>query len=156
MFFLWQKISKEDIRMNQKKLLAAFLFSILLILVGCQNGAKDTTTENSTPASQGNETKQEEVQEITATIEIFDLEDKKVESKTVELKDKQSLMEVLKENFEVDETNGFINGVGELRANSDEKQYIAIKVNGELAAVGANDLIIEDGDVVSLSLEVWE
>lgn len=144
--------------MNQKKFFAALLFSILLILVGCQNGADNNTTkENGNTTNQGTDTAQEEeVQALTASIELLDLEDNEVDAKTVEFEEGQSLMDVLKENYEVDETDGFINGVDELVANSEEQQFISIEVNGELAVVGANELILEDGDEISLSLEVWE
>lgn len=133
--------------MKQRKLFAALLFSILLILVGCQNGAETETNE-------GSNTSQEDV--ITASIELLDLEDNEVEAKTVEFEEGQSLMDVLKENFEVEEADGFINGIGDLHADSNEQQFISIEVNDEMAMVGANDLILEDGDKVTLSLEVWE
>lgn len=65
----------------------------------------------------------------------------------------KTLMEVVKANAKVNEKDGFINMVNDLKADSSNNEFIAIYVNGEMAQVGANDLLLKSGDVVQFKLE---
>jgi urease gamma subunit len=70
--------------------------------------------------------------------------------------DGKTLMEVVKEVAEVQEADGFINGVNDMVADPDKKEFIGIYVNGEMAMVGANDLVVNSGDEVEFKKETWE
>lgn len=68
----------------------------------------------------------------------------------------ESLMEILKDNFIVIEDKGFLNGVDDLVANPDDKEFLSIYVNEEMAMTGATDIYLNNGDTVKISIENWE
>lgn len=68
----------------------------------------------------------------------------------------KTLMESIKSIAEVEEKDGFINGIEDMVANPDEKEFIAIYVNNEMAMVGANDLVLKSGDKVEFKLESFK
>lgn len=125
-----------------KKVLIALVI-VVGVLSGCSSDAP-------------NEEKQgQEQQELAVEIELVDTEGN-ANTTTHEFTEGQTLMEVLKANYEIDETDGFLNRVGDLIANPDNKEFLAIYVNDEMAMVGANDLTFSDGDKVTIRLETWE
>lgn len=96
-----------------------------------------------------------DIQEQQATIEVVDSEGDSFSS-DVDFEDGDVLLDALVEYFEVDETDGFINGINDVVADADNKEFLAIYVNEEMAMVGAAELELSDGDYVQLIIETWE
>ena len=96
-----------------------------------------------------------DIQEQQATIEVVDGEGDSFSS-DVDIEDGDILLDVLVEYFEVDETGGFINGINDVVANADNKEFLAIYVNEEMALVGAAELELSGGDYVQFVIETWE
>ena len=97
----------------------------------------------------------EDIQEQQATIEVVDSEGDSFSS-DVDFEDGDILLDVLVEHFEVDEVDGFINGINDVVADADNKEFLALYVNEEMAMVGAAELELSDGDYVQFIVETWE
>lgn len=129
-----------------KKLLTSLIVSLGLVvgLVGCVEKTEAPTNN------------QEQAVESEVTITVLDINGDSLEYHA-NFKEGQTLMEVLKDSgLNIDETDGFINRIGDIKANSDNKEFLALYVNGEMSMVGATDLILEDGDIVEFKIENWE
>ncbi|MFD1018533.1 DUF4430 domain-containing protein [Thalassobacillus hwangdonensis] len=130
------------------KMVFALLLSIG-ILTGCQSesGNADQTTE----------TEQNEQQEMKAEVVISKENGEEIlQEKEIEFEEGQSLMEVMKANFEVEESDGFITGVEGVSAEEGEEKAWFYTINGEEAMVGANDYELESGDQIAFDFHAWE
>ncbi|MBG9789368.1 DUF4430 domain-containing protein [Brevibacillus laterosporus] len=76
----------------------------------------------------------------------------KVAEKTIQFKGDQTLYELMKTNFKVEDDNGFITSIEDVKQNPAEKKYWLYEVNGAPAVTGAKDLKVKDGDVVKWDL----
>ncbi len=65
-------------------------------------------------------------------------------------------MEVMEENYEVEQTEGFINSIEGIAGNEEEKMAWMYTINGEDAMVGANEYEVEDGDEIAFNYQSWE
>jgi len=128
--------------MKKYNVILVILIAFLFAVAGCQNTSNDAGDSKT--------------QKLTATIELIDVDDKSVATKTVEFDKGQTLMEIIKENFKYTEDGGFLTSIESLTPDTKAQQFISISVNGELAMKGANELTINDGDQVTFSIEVWE
>ena len=61
------------------------------------------------------------------------------------------LLDAMKENMEIDETDGFINSINGVEQSEKENKFWIYTVNGEQVTVGAGEYELLDGDQV-----VWE
>lgn len=92
-------------------------------------------------------------QEQTIEVELVSKDSETMH--TVPLTD-ENLMEILKDNFSIIEDKGFLSGVDDLVANPDNKEFLSIYINEEMAMTGATDIYLNNGDIVKISLENWE
>ncbi|RAP31043.1 hypothetical protein C2W64_00215 [Brevibacillus laterosporus] len=76
----------------------------------------------------------------------------KMAEKTIQFKGEQTLYEVMKNNFKVEDDNGFITSIEDVKQNPAEKKYWLYEVNGAPAVKGAKDFKVKDGDVVKWDL----
>lgn len=126
------------------------LAAFTLTLAGCQNKKATAPTNASTTAvsSSAPAVKQ------TATLIIAKADDD-AQTKTVTLTDGQSVMEVLKENFTVEEKDGFITAIDGLAQDTTKNLYWMYDVNGTQAAKGAADTIVKPGDEIKFTYEAY-
>lgn len=68
----------------------------------------------------------------------------------------KSLIEVMKENVEVTETDGFVTAICGKEQNADENRYWMYTVNGQSPTVGADKYFPEDGDKIVFDLSALE
>jgi hypothetical protein len=126
----------------------------ITLLFGCS-----TANDNSAPSENDNAENQptEEASEEVVTITISKDEGEEVlADKEVAMEDGAILMDVLKENFEIEEEGGFIQAIDGVVAEEDEKMFWAIIVNDEMAEVGAAEYELEANDHVEVDLQSWE
>lgn len=131
------------------------------IMTGC--GASDTddnATEKTDTGAQTEEQSEDqdngEQDEATVAITIStDEGDEVIDEKEVPVEADAILMDVLKENFEVEENGGFITSIEGIVADEDEEKAWMYSVNGEEANVGAADYELDPGDEVSFDLHAW-
>jgi Domain of unknown function (DUF4430) len=115
--------------------------SLLLGAVGCSQ-------------QEAEQPKQEQKVTYTSNIILVD-KDGNTSNKEISIEKDQILMDAMKQNFEVEENQGFISGIGSVKADDSKKEYLALYLNGEMASVGANDIKLQDGDEVSFKIETY-
>ena len=132
----------------------SFLAIILLTLMSaCGNAAEQPKTEEAKPAAES----KEQAEELKASVTLTKNEmAEKVDAKEIAFKEGQNLMDAMKENFEIEETGGFINGIEGIQASEADKTYWHLIVNGEDAMTGANDIKLKDGDKIEFDLRNYE
>lgn len=107
--------------------------------------------------SQANTSQEEAVQEISVSLQLSKNNGEEViADKELTVEKGLTLMEVLKNNFEVEEKDGFINGIEGISSNEAEKMAWMFTINGEQAMVGANEYVLEDGDEIVFDYHSWE
>ncbi|MDL4840762.1 DUF4430 domain-containing protein [Aquibacillus rhizosphaerae] len=123
------------------------LFLAVGLLVGC--GQENTNQENTQTA----ETETEESVAITIS---QDNGAEVIAEEEIAIEDGAILMDVLKENFEIEETDGFITGIEGVTSAEGEEKYWMYDVNGEPATLGANELELSPDDEVVFDLHGME
>lgn len=131
-----------------KKWLLLFFASITL--AACGTTATDDVDTSSVSESAG---VQEDPEASTVTISIA-VDGKEIEdgSKTIEIESGAILLDVLKENYEIVEENGFITSINGHEQDEDAGKYWLFDVNGEMGLVGAEEQELNAGDLVEFNL----
>jgi hypothetical protein len=129
------------------------------VLVGCGSQEEEGTSSNQEEQVEGNTSanQEEQVEEVTVQVEINNSQQEEVIAEdewTVE--EGTTLMEVMEENYEVEQTEGFINSIEGVAGNEKEKLAWMYTINGEEAMVGANEYELEDGDEIAFNYQSWE
>ena len=127
------------------------LLITIMLLVGC------SSTEENQNQTNDNSNNTEQSAEEKAVITISQDEgDTVLTEKEVSFEEGAILMDVLKENFEIEETGGMITAVDGLEADESEKKAWMYFVNDEMPMVGAAEFELSAGDKVNLDLQSWE
>lgn len=138
--------------------LASVLFTIG-IMAGCSSDTDTNSTEDTSTATeeqaedQGNTEENEDT--VTITISKDDGEEV-LDEKEVAIETDAVLMDVLKENFDVEDEDGFITSIDGVSPKKDEEKAWMFFVNDEIASVGAEDYELEPSDEVTFDLQAWE
>lgn len=140
-----------------KKLL---LLSTALLLVACGQTTNDTveeaapeTVETTVESSTEADSAQEEVINITVSVDGEVIEEGEQE---VELEDGKNLLDLMEANFDIEQTDGFISSINGCEQDEEAGKYWLYNVNGEMAEVGAKELELNDGDRIEWKLEAFE
>ncbi|MEN2766148.1 DUF4430 domain-containing protein [Ornithinibacillus xuwenensis] len=147
-----------------KKLLFKFMAVLitLVVMVGCseEDSTNNEQQSQGTTTEQSNESENNSEQQEEASVHIKLSQDKEaevIEEKDIVIEDGDTLMDVLKANFEVEEKDGYVNSIEGINDKDKElKKFWMISVNGKAAEVGANDIVLKDGDEVVLDFQSWE
>ncbi len=86
------------------------------------------------------------------TIEIVG-ENKELISKENHKFKEQTLLELLKENYDIKFENGMILKIDTLHEEDFSKAFIGLYVDGEMSMVGINDIELKDGITISFRYE---
>lgn len=140
-----------------KRNLIALLGAIMLfVFTGCAGETPvKKNTEQQTVENQSTE------EESKATIEVSKDEGSEILStKEVVFSDGDVLMDVLKENYDIetDATGSLIIGIDGVKPSDDEedKKGWIYTVNNEMASVGAKEYEIKDGDQINFDFQAWK
>lgn len=137
------------------RLLTVFVALSVLVACGDEDG-----TNSSQPKEEQNTSSQQSKQQEQATVHITLSQDKEaevLEEKEVEIEDGDILLEVMKENFDVVEKDGFISSIEGI--NDDDgtlKKAWMFYINGEMSMVGAGEVELKDGDEILFDFQSWE
>ena len=133
----------------KKKFVAGIAFFSALFIVGCssEQDAADTS-EATSQTSQAQE-------EITATVEIED-EDQTVDEKEIEATTDETLMEVMQDNFDIEEDSGMITTIEDIEQDEGENMYWTYTINEEMVNTGADETTLEDNDQVVFTYDKME
>ncbi|CZR04556.1 MULTISPECIES: DUF4430 domain-containing protein [Trichococcus] len=136
-----------------KKLL--LVLSLSFVLYGC------STTETLDTSSEGivlsEEVSSEAAETVSVTISLTDGGTVIAGSeKTVEVEAGANLLAVMRENYAIEEADGFItaiDGQTQVEETAETKaKYWLFDVNGESSMVGAADVALQEGDVIVWNL----
>lgn len=133
-----------------KKWLLLFFASITLAACGTtETDGTDTSSVAESVAS----SVQENPETISVTISVaVDGEEIEEGNKALEVEPGAILLDVVKENYEVVEEDGFITSINGHEQDTEAGKYWLFDVNGEMAPVGANEFELSEGDLVEFNL----
>lgn len=137
--------------------LVIFIITIMLILTGCQSNFSPTQDEEKLEQSESIENVEKQTEK--ATIILSENDGGNILNKEeINFKKNAILMDVMKENFEVesDEKETFIEGLNGVKAKKGEQKAWIYSVNGETASVGVSEYKLKDGDKVEFDFQEWE
>lgn len=119
-------------------------------MTGCQSNQNDqASSKASTQATS-------EVAKSSALIKLTD-SDKEITSKTVTYKSGESLLVILKANFEVKERDGFITSIDGHAQDESQNKYWTFTINGKMGEKGAGETTLDnDDDQVVFNLGVFK
>jgi len=121
--------------MTKKISYFALMICALLMLVACQKKEQTNAAEDS----------------VRLIIEVKDNPSASLDKK-VTIKEKQTLLSLLKENAKVVEKNGFITEINGVKQDENANKYWLFKVNDKLADKGANQIKVHSGDKIKFYL----
>lgn len=124
------------------------LVSSAVLVTAC--GSNNQETESSSAISS-------EVSSVETAIAVsftFEEDDKEIAdlAQEFDIEEGQTVLEALKENFEVVEEGGLVSSIEGHEQDETESKYWLYSVNDEQPTVGAADYVLEDGDEVKWSL----
>lgn len=131
-----------------KSLKLVLLLSSAVLVTAC--GSSNQETESSAVTSS-------EVSSAETAIAVsfaFEEDDKEIAelAKEVDIQEGQTVLEALKENYEVVEEGGLVSSIEGYEQDETESKYWLYTVNDEQPTVGAADYVLEDGDEVKWGL----
>lgn len=118
----------------------------LFILSGCQTD--QVSSQASTEVTS-------EVVASSVKIVLTDGNDT-IDSKTVSYQSGETLMDVLTDNFDIEEKDGFITSIEGHAQDESQNKYWTFTVNGEMGAKGADETTLQDRDQVAFELSVYK
>lgn len=134
------------------KRIYSILLSLILVitLVSCteDNNKKTVDTSNDKQIK----LTENVFKEISTTI-ILKEGDNEISKKNFTIKFGENLLNVLKDNFEIEEIDGFITSIEGKSQDEKESIYWMYTINGESANVGAGDYELKDKDIIVFTLE---
>lgn len=123
----------------------------LFVVVGCSNDATSTPPKEETSEV----TNEDQEQSIVVTISI-DEGAEVITEKEIAIEENAILMDVMKENFDIGEDDGFIYSIEGIEPEAGEQKAWMFFVNDELGEVGAAQYELSPGDHVVFDLQSWE
>ncbi|HGH9206143.1 TPA: DUF4430 domain-containing protein [Streptococcus pyogenes] len=111
-----------------KRFKTGFLALVAMLLVACSQGTKQTQTPS--------------VPKADHHVRLVVKED--------------TVLEILKDNYEVKEKDGFITAIDGIEQDTKANKYWLFKVNGKMADKGADQITVKDGDSIEFYQEVFK
>jgi ABC-type enterochelin transport system substrate-binding protein len=132
------------------KKLVLVLSTMMLLMAGC--GTTETKKSSEQPKTEENKNQQVTVQ-ITK-----DNGKEKVTEKKVDIAEETTVMDVMKNNFDVETQfdDSFISSIEGVAGNEQDKTSWFFSVNGEEAMKGAKDITLKPGDTVEFDFHKYE
>ncbi|MBY6035652.1 DUF4430 domain-containing protein [Fictibacillus nanhaiensis] len=127
------------------------VFTTMMMLVGCGTAE---TTKNTSDQPKSEESKKQQV-----TVHITkDNGNEKVTEKKVDITEETTVMDVMKNNFEIKTQydDSFISSIDGVAGNEQDKTSWFFSVNGEEAMKGAKDITLKPGDSVEFDFHKYE
>lgn len=134
-----------------KKVIGISLFTFLL--TGCVNN-EENSKQDDTDKADTDELVTVEF-EFDIDDDIYNIDESKI-NKTVELSADTSLLNAMREQYDVKDEEGYITSIEGYEQSQEKNAYWLYEINDEFAQVGAAEYILEDRDVISWELETSE
>ncbi|GAA0489983.1 DUF4430 domain-containing protein [Alkalibacterium psychrotolerans] len=140
---------KKVVNLFTVSLLSTFLFT------GCDSNDAENPENGAVEDNQSDETIDTNENDENAIVSIVIQENgEAIEGweQEVEVEEGMTLLEVMHENYDVEDDGGFITSIEELSQDEEEGNWWLFDINGEMAPAGAGDTHLEDGDEVVWNL----
>lgn len=144
--------------MNKWFIRLASLLMVIGLLVGCASNTDDqnNTNNNQIEQNQNNDNSSEVAEEAVAITISQNHNEEVISEEEVIIKEGAILLDILKENFDIEEEGGLISSIEGIEQDEDQGKYWFYSVNGEEAPVGAGEYELSVGDKVNFDLHAWE
>jgi hypothetical protein len=131
------------------------MLAAVLLFVGC--GADDNNEEGAVSTNDTEQNEDNEAAEDTVLITIsIDEGSEYVDEKEIPVEEGDILMDVMKQNFYVEEEGGFITSIERVSAEDDEDKGWIFFINGETAMIGAEEYELSPGEEITFDFQAWE
>ncbi|HER7898617.1 TPA: DUF4430 domain-containing protein [Streptococcus pyogenes] len=124
-----------------KRFKTGFLALVAMLLVACSQGTKQTQTPR--------------VPKADHHVRLVVKEDTNTIDEKVSFGKGDTVLEILKDNYEVKEKDGFITSIDGIEQDMKANKYWLFKVNGKMADKGADQITVKDGDSIEFYQEVF-
>ncbi|ALV21750.1 DUF4430 domain-containing protein [Carnobacterium antarcticum] len=136
------------------KLKLGLVVAASLALVACSDTNQPAGNESSSVASSEMTATSSAVETVAVSINVQEAgEDLPDANKEIKAEAGETLLEAMEKNYDITEKEGFISAVEGHEQDDKAGKYWLYTVNGEQAAVGAADYILEDGDTIVWNLD---
>lgn len=120
-----------------------------ILVTGC--GVSETQDKtNSSEKQVESSIVQKESKEVSATVKVV-VSGEEMDNTELAVDNGVLLLDAMKENMEIEETDGFISSINGVEQSEKENKFWVYTVNNEQVTVGAGEYELLDGDQV-----VWE
>ncbi|HEP1345746.1 Surface-layer 125 kDa protein [Streptococcus pyogenes] len=126
-----------------KRFKTGFLALVAMLLVACSQGTKQIQTTPSVPKAYHH-------------VHLVVKEDTNTIDEKVSFGKGDTVLEILKDNYEVKEKDGFITAIDGIEQDTKANKYWLFKVNGKMADKGADQITVKDGDSIEFYQEVFK
>ena len=138
----------------KKLLVVIVLLGGLFVTSGCQGNTR-TSSENTQNAQSVESTERSvDQKQLTATIFITN-KGEDVTSKEVAFQENESLLKVMKENFTIEEKDGFITSIDGMSQDQKNNVFWVYTVNNEMSDKGAQNLLLKKDDTITFNLQAF-
>ncbi len=135
--------------MKKKSNLILSLLMAVILMTGC--GISETQDRtNSSEEQVESITAKDKSKEVSANVKVL-VAGEEVEDVELAVDNGVMLLDAMKENMIIEETDGFINSINGVEQSEKDNKFWIYTANDEEATVGANEYELLDGDQV-----VWE
>ena len=130
-----------------KKLILGFILSsFLMVGTACSTNTENTTTATSSSQKQT---------ELNVTVTLIE-DEKEITSKEVTASEKDSVLDILKANFDVKEDGGFVTSIDAKEQDTKANKYWMYYINDKEADKGAADMTVSDSDKIEWRLNEFK
>jgi uncharacterized protein YceK len=149
-----RKQPKENRSMTRKRFMMKKLILVFAAIMLMMTGCGTTEKQKSSDQPKTEETKKEQV-----TVQITkDNGKEKVTEKKVDIAEETTVMDVMKDNFEIETQfdDSFISSIEGIAGNEQDKTSWFFSVNGEEAMKGVKEITLKPGDTVEFDFHKYE
>lgn len=136
------------------------LFSSVFILAACANTTQEAESveevATSVESTQASSEADADADALAVTINLSVPGEDFESSKEITIEEGAMLLDIMQENFNVVDEDGFITSIEGYEQDPDAGLYWLFDVNGEMAEVGAAELELKADDIVDWSLAPFE
>jgi hypothetical protein len=138
-----------------KKLFVVFvMLGGLFVTSGCQRNTSPSSENNQNAQSVESTEGSVDQKQLTATI-VLTNQGEEVTSKEVTFQENESLLKVMKENFTIEEKDGFITSIDGMSQDQKNNVFWVYTVNDEMSDKAAQDLLLKKDDTITFNLQAF-
>lgn len=136
------------------KLKLGIIIAASLALVACSDTSQAPVNESSSVASSEMTASSSAAETVSVSIQLQEEgENLPDTNKEIKAESGETLLEAMEKTYDITEKDGFISAIEGHEQDDKAGKYWLYTVNGEQAAVGAAEYVLEDGDTIVWNLD---